>query len=97
MATTMKTDMTVANEILRQLGGRRFIVMTGARDFTGTANTLTFRIARYFVRITLTALDLYDVELISIRTLKVTKSENGIYNDMLQAAFTRLTGLDTHL
>ena len=42
----MATDMTVANEILRQLGGREFIRMTGAKSLTGDASSLSMSIAR---------------------------------------------------
>ena len=32
--------MSVANEILRQLGGNKFVVMTGAKNFLADGNTL---------------------------------------------------------
>ena len=35
-------DLKVANTILAQLGGLRFIVMTGARDFIGGDYHLIF-------------------------------------------------------
>ena len=38
------TDMTVARTILDQLGGARFVAMTGAREFVGSADSLTFKI-----------------------------------------------------
>lgn len=41
-----QTDLTVANTILQQLGGRRFSVMTGAKDFLGSENSLQFRLGR---------------------------------------------------
>ena len=42
----MSADMRVAEEILRQLGGNRFRVMTGAKNFSGTDNSLRMRIGR---------------------------------------------------
>lgn len=36
-----QTDLTVANEILRQLGGRQFIAMTGVKNLVGEENSLT--------------------------------------------------------
>ena len=38
------TDITVARSILDQLGGARFVAMTGAREFVGSADSLTFKI-----------------------------------------------------
>lgn len=96
----------VAQTILQQLGGRRFIVMTGAKNFTGGEQTLSFKVPSNttkgrisHVRITLNACDLYDVEYLSIRgtTIKTVSTDEGIYCDRLQAAFTETTGLHTHL
>ena len=42
----MSDDLAVANEIKRQLGGRRFELMTGARDFVGDTNLLRFALPR---------------------------------------------------
>jgi hypothetical protein len=39
------TDMTVARTILDQLGGARFVAMTGAREFVGSADSLTFKVS----------------------------------------------------
>jgi hypothetical protein len=62
-------EMNIARTIMEQLGGRRFITMTGARDFMDFGNTLQFRLPSRFakdginqVRITLTPADLYDME-----------------------------------
>ena len=40
----MATDLTVANTILQQLGGNKFRVMTGAKNFVGSNDALTFRL-----------------------------------------------------
>ncbi len=58
--------MSVPAIILEQLGGRRFIVMTGSRDFIGDGNTLRMSLARNSsganrLEITLNGLDLYDM------------------------------------
>ena len=55
--------------ILNQLGGNRFITMTGANYFMGIENGLRFRICKNkskanIVKITLNSMDLYDVEFI---------------------------------
>jgi hypothetical protein len=102
------TDLTVAKTILAQLGGGRFVAMTGAKNLAGDSNGLSFRLpgAGGFcknginaVRITLTPSDLYDVEYMRIRGTKVTVVERveGIYFDSLTDSFERVTGLATSL
>lgn len=95
-----------AGEVLRQLGGNRFIAMTGAKDFfkDDKKAMIGFKIGRNcnninYVRITLNSMDTYDLEFINIRKFKVTiKSKaEGVYNDQLQSIFTEYTGMDTHL
>lgn len=102
------SNLPVAETILEQLGGRRFRVMTGARNFIGCATYLSFRLpgARGFtkqginyVRIELMPSDTYTVTFSRIRSTNVaviSKHEN-IYCDALQELFTRETGLATHL
>ena len=100
--------MIVAQTILEQLGGRRFAVMTGARNFAGDENSLSFRLPGAggycreginYVRISLNGLDLYDVTYSRIRGHKVTtiNESAGLYADMLQADIERVTGLCTSL
>ena len=102
------SDMTVANTILSQLGGNRFAVMTGARDFAYTANSLSFRLPGNggfcksginYVTITLNGSDLYDVIYMQIRGSKLTTVEevNDIYFDSLTDSIERVTGLRTSL
>jgi hypothetical protein len=102
------THMNVANIILQQLGGNKFIVMTGAKNLMsyGDQNALSFRLPSNFakdkinfVKISLTADDLYTVEFKYIRGMKVAdvSEHKGIYADTLQNLFTTATGLDTHL
>ena len=71
-------EMGVAQTILAQLGGRRFMAMTGARRFVGDGRALRFRLPGTggfvrgginFVRITLNDLDTYDVEFIRLRSV----------------------------
>lgn len=97
-------DQTVALEILRQLGGNRFKVMTGAESFSSGEKMLSFRLKSNpkkikGVRITLDPSDTYTMEFLSIRNMEVktvSKAE-GIYCDMLQETFTDHTGLYTSL
>lgn len=96
----------VAKEILRQLGGNKFLVMTGAKNLVSSANSLMFSIGRNKskankIRITLTASDDYTVEFMQFRpkTLDVVTHEtrHGIYCDNLAQVFTNYTGLETKL
>jgi hypothetical protein len=99
--------MTVANTILAQLGGNRFAMMTGAKNFVGSADALMFSIGGGAknkinkVRITLTPDDLYTVEFMKYSPSKFTVTEiakvEGIYCDMLQETFTNYTGFFTSL
>lgn len=94
--------MEIATEILNQLGGRRFIEMTGARNFgmLSTKNGIGFSIPRShgvkYIRIMLNGLDLYNVEFLNTQ-LEVIKKYDDVYNDSLQDIFTRETGLYTRL
>lgn len=96
----------VAGAILDQLGARHFMMITGARDVVVTPNGLQFRLPANFaqggvnmIRVELSADDTYAV--IAGRwarlDFKEKARETGLYAEDLQRAFTRLTGLDTHL
>jgi len=95
--TKSNNDKKVAMEILRQLGGKRFIMMTGANQFLSGSNWMAFKLPRAKdgnrrVKITLNSLDLYDIKFMSLggKTKKVVR---GIYNDMLKDVISRHTGL----
>lgn len=100
----------VANEILSQLGGNRFITMTGSKYFIYGENkehepylkmqlTRNKLKARYLI-ITLNRMDLYDMKFTTVDKIKnmiILKEYNNVYNDILQSVFTEATGLYTHL
>ena len=95
------TDMTVAKTILEQLGGNRFIAMTGAKNFSGTENSLLFRVPSRkanWVKITLDASDTYTMEFSLVRgaNIKSVKQVSMVYFDMLQDIFEEVTGFYTH-
>jgi hypothetical protein len=101
---TTQNTLEVANTILAQLGGRRFITMTGSSNFTGRADGLSFKVGRgpkgiTHVRITLTPADDYTVEFLKVRGSKVTTAHTaeGIYCDQLEEVFTDNTGLFTRI
>jgi hypothetical protein len=96
------SDMTVANTILEQLGGGKFRVMTGAKNFTGDDNSLTFHLPSNFatkginiVKVILDATDTYTVEFSKLRAMKLTAiaSRDDVYCFDLQRVFTEVTGL----
>ena len=95
-----------AGEVLKQLGGNRFIAMTGAKNFLKDDHKqmIVFKIGRNnkqinHVRITLNVMDTYDMEFLycSVKGIKTKSVSNGVYNDMLQPIFTKHTGLYTSL
>jgi len=98
------TDMTVAQEILRQLGFQGFIRMTGANHFVGGTDSLSFRLPGgggfckngiNYVRITLMPSDTYNVEFGRIRGNKYTivATPTDIYFDGLLDCISSETGL----
>lgn len=101
-------NLLVAKTILSQLGGNKFMAMTGAKNFLGSENALTFRLpgAGGFtknginhVRIELTPLDDYTVTFSRIRGSKVIEiaKHEGAYAEDLQGLFLNETGLETRL
>lgn len=82
--------MKVANQILEQLGGNKFIAMTGSRNFIDCGNALSMHLttnkakAKY-LKIELTSMDLYSVTF--SRNKKVLNKEYAaagvkIYDDV---------------
>lgn len=63
---------TLAQTIMQQLGGRRFMIMTGTREVVATERGVRFRIGRNatrtnMVRITLRDDDTYNMEFLFVR------------------------------
>ena len=95
-----------AGIVLKQLGGNKFIAMTGAKNFLkdDDKQMITFKIGRNcktinHIRITLNSMDTYDMEFIRVRASKITivNKVDGVYNDQLQEIFTLHTGMETSL
>lgn len=83
-------DRSVAVKILRQLGGNKFIAVTGAKNSTSTFNSLAFRLPSNMtknriniVTISSNGMDTYDIRMMSMRGNKVSiiHDISGIYND----------------
>lgn len=106
MSVAMKTDLGVANEILRQLGGNKFLIMTGARYVFGGADFLSFHLPSNFakdgintVRVTLTADDYYTMDFGRRRgsNFRRIAQASQVCSASLRRTFTEITGLDTSL
>jgi len=99
------SNLIVAETILKQLGGNKFRMMTGAKNLGGTENSLSMRIGRNssnsnYLKITLNSMDTYDVKFSKLTRKFEEKSiteYNGVYNDSLVEVFERHTGMYTKL
>ncbi len=99
-----RMDKRKAAEILKMIGGNRFIAMTGAKDFAFSNKYMSFKIGRNskginFVRIAHNAKDLFDLEFgfVSVKGIKIKKKVKDVYNDMLGTIFTKYTGMNVRL
>jgi len=95
-----RMDKRQAAETLKQLGGNKFIMMTGAKNFAFGSNGLSFKIGRNakavnYVVIDLNGKDLYDMKF--QKGTRVLKKANDVYGDQLQKIFTKYTGMYTSL
>ena len=99
-------DMAVANAILEQLGGARFVAMTGAKLIVGGESHLQFKLPARFakdgincVRVELEPSDTYRAIFYKLgRTSTVIVHRvDGVHADSLRAVFTSATGLETSL
>lgn len=94
--------METAKTILNQLGGNRFIAMTGAQCYSDKNKLIVkfkgSKISNY-VSITLNGSDLYDVEFKKLRGMdfKTIATFNDIYCDMLTNIFEQTTKLYTRI
>jgi hypothetical protein len=95
--------MEIATTILNQLGGKRFIVMTGSKNFVTTKNGgLLMKLSRnasgaQYLKIELNGSDLYEMNFFSVRGIDIKqKAEfSGVYCDQLTNIFESVTGLYT--
>jgi hypothetical protein len=99
-----KRNKEIASEILKCLGGNKFIAMTGAKNLAFDGPSLSFRIGRNaskvnYVKIKLNSMDTYTVTFGTVRKfeLKVVEEFPNVYNDELRIVFKRITGMNTSL
>ena len=96
---TGSTDYSVAKIILEQLGGQgKLVVMTGAYNFIGFPNGLSFKLKSRkanYVKITLNAMDLYDVQFQKLFGMKskVVAEYDNLYFDQLIPIVEKETGM----
>lgn len=102
-------DNQVAKIILQQIGGRRFVTMTGSHDFINLGNGLRMSLSRNKTSANRLEIiydegaDLYNLRFyrqsFSRKTFEVKtkdiKTYEGVYFDMLEEIFTDVTGLYT--
>lgn len=103
--------MSVAQTILAQLGGNRFVAMTGAKNLTSDRNCLIFRLPRQrgfvkdginAVRVTLEPSDTYTMTFFRqmgapTHAVRTVREYTDVYAEDMRRLFTEATGLDTHL
>ena len=101
---SLTQDQEIAQVILQQLGGNKFLAMTGAHNLiaieSGLQLTLRTNQAKAkFMTVKLNSMDTYDVKFskISKNSLVTVAQESGLYDDMLQDYFTEITGYNTRL
>ena len=97
--------LQIAKTILSQLGGNRFVAMTGAKSFgydsKGSSVSLQFRIGRNAKQVNIVKInyirgkDLYEMEF--YKGTKLLKKVSNVYADQLRKIFTKHTGLYTSL
>ncbi len=102
-------DNQVAKIILQQIGGHRFVAMTGCHDFINLGNGLRMSLSRNKTSANRLEIiydegaDLYDLRFyrqsMNHKTFEVKtkdiKTYEGVYCDMLEDIFTDVTGLYT--
>jgi len=96
----------VAEEILNQLGGNKFVVMTGVKNLIASENGLSFHLPKSKTKantckVILTESDDYLVEFFKVNRktfeLERVSTYAHVYCDQLQEIFTYETGLATSL
>ena len=103
--TLTESGKEIAKTILQQLGGNKFIAMTGAKNLGFTNKGLQMKIGRNSKGVTHVIIeldrgrDLYNIEFVKVRNFKrqTIKKLKGIYADQLGKIFTKYTGLRIRL
>lgn len=103
--TQKQNKMQVAQTILQQLGGNKFVAMTGSKNFIASENFLRMNLTRNkakakWLKITLNANDTYTMDFFTAdKNFNLTSKVKfeDVYCDQLCFLFTKATGLFTSL
>lgn len=93
------TTSTISETILAQLGGSRFIAMTGAKNLGYTFNSLSCQIGKNAKRVTHLRISLRSDDTYTVETFKLSGSiqwsrgVDGVYADQLRQVVEAETGL----
>lgn len=100
-------NKTVSDTILTQLGGSRFLTMTGAKNLATSGTDLSFHLPKALkkginlVKVTLEANDTYTVKFYKFSQrkflLNVVHEEEMVYTENLRSLFEEQTGYLTGL
>ncbi len=99
------SNPAIASTILEQLGGSRFLAMTGTKNLLDLGQGLSGKVGKNSSRVThfrieLRADDTYDVTFLRCwgtkAPVEISKTE-GAYDDMLRPLFEKATGMYTSL
>jgi hypothetical protein len=100
------TNQEIATTILSQLGGRKFLAMTGSKNLVSDTNALQMHLTRNkvsakYLRIELKSNDTYTMTFRKAvnknNEAPIVREFEGVYCDQLQEIFTQVTGLYTSL
>lgn len=85
--------MSVANTILQQMGGNKFIVMTGSKNFLSDGNTLRMSLAKNIskanrLEVTLDADDLYTMRFYKYTAGRLNKKTWSWTKDKVEEVYT---------
>jgi len=97
------SNLGIANAILQQLGGHKFITMTGANGFLGGNDYLLFMLPKGCkngvnkVKIRQDHPDTYSIDfmLVTTKQNRTVSSHANVCNSKLQELFTQETGMYT--
>ena len=104
MATsTASQSLISATQILEQLGGKRFIAMTGSKNFCDMGDGLKMTLtsnklkAKYlYIQLINDTYTMTFAKIVKWEWVVISESV-GIYAEMLQSEFTRQTGMFTKI
>lgn len=79
----MSPQVRIAHTITQQLGGMKFVAMTGANSFVATAKGVRFKVPRYpHLRINVVEIDLNGRDLYDVRFLRQWPRRKGPVIDL---------------